>query len=232
MGGKARIGKEIVQAILDDGAPQDRWFEPFVGGANVTTHAAPIFGKCLAMDAHPDLIMMWQKIVNEYWSPPHTVTENQYKELRGAESSALRGFVGFGCSFGGKWFGGYGRDAKTGRSCALEACSALIKQGSVFTKHEVIFQHGSFGTRPPAAGTVLYCDPPYANTTGYRTGVFDHAEFYTKLAQYALSGAYVYVSEYNIPNGVPARLIWSRIKQVSLNDNSAAREERLYRIGG
>jgi DNA adenine methylase len=233
MGGKSRIGKEIVQAIIADGAPRDRWFEPFVGGANITVHAAPVFGKCLGMDAHPDLILMWKKVVEECWSPPHTVTREQYNELRHAEPSALRGFVGFGCSFGGKWFGGYAKDHITGRSSALESTSAVTKQGSVFVKHGVQFQHGLFGSRPPAAGTVLYCDPPYEGTTTYSTDPFDHNMFYKKLVEYAVGGAWVYVSEYAVPDWVPARLMWSKETQVSVGlDNSKRSEERLYRIKG
>lgn len=233
MGGKARIGKEIIQAILDDGAPRDRWFEPFVGGGNVMIQAAPVFGKCLGMDAHPDLILMWRKTTEEFWSPPHTVTPEQYKALRHEEPSALRGFVGFGCSFGGKWFGGYAHQREGRQPDALESASAVIKQASTFAKHNVRFQHGEFGTRPPAPGTVYYCDPPYAGTTTYSTAPFDHELFYKRLVEYAATGVWVYVSEYAVPEHVPARLIWSKVVQMPLEaqDNTRKAEERLYRIG-
>ena len=58
MGGKAKIARRVVEAILNDTPERDRWFEPFVGGGNVMEHAAPHFGRSVGMDAHPDLIML------------------------------------------------------------------------------------------------------------------------------------------------------------------------------
>lgn len=38
----------------------------------------------------------------------------------------LTGFVGFGCSFGGKWFGGYAKN-KTNTNYALQSKKSLLK---------------------------------------------------------------------------------------------------------
>lgn len=236
MGGKARTGKRIVQAILDDTLHRERWFEPFMGGGNVLEHAAPHFGRSVGMDAHQDLVLMWQA-VTDGWVPPEA-TETMYRELRNSEPSALRGYIGFVPSFGGKWFGGYSGDHnhptrgpdpfwKVGRR-------SIVRQAGVFAAHGVRFRCRLFGEYTPRPGTVVYCDPPYAGTTGYSTGEFDYPVFYKTLAQWASNGCSVYVSEYAVPDGVDATVIWQHERQSALksDDNSRKAVEKLFRIGG
>lgn len=229
MGGKAMIAKRVIQAILDDGAPTDRWFEPFVGGANVMEHAAPVFGKCFGADAHKDAAMMWAAGSNG-WRPCE-VTRELYKELRHADSSPLRGFVGFGASFGGKWFGGFGSSLSRGELWKSSA-RTFNRQAKVFESHSVAFRHLSFGDYTPPAGTTVYCDPPYAGTTGYATGDFDHEHFYTTLRAWAGYGCHVYVSEYTTPNNVPFKVLWEHAKRMPLSKDSNDRVaiEKLFRI--
>lgn len=231
MGGKARIAKRVIQAILDDGAPTDRWFEPFVGGANVMEHAAPVFKKCFGADAHRDAAMMWGAASNGW--RPGKVTRELYKELRHADSSALRGFVGFGASFGGKWFGGFGASQNRGELWKSSA-RTLDRQATVFERHGVVFQHRFFGEYTPPSGTTVYCDPPYAGTTGYSTGDFDHHNFYLTLREWARNGCRVYVSEYTVPNHVTTEVIWSHEKRMSLSKGSNDRVavEHLFRVLG
>lgn len=229
MGGKARIARRVVRAIVDDGAPTDRWFEPFVGGGNVMEHAAPVFGKCFGTDAHLDLIMMW-RAVRDGWRPGD-VTRELYAELRNSEPSALRGFVGFGASFGGKWFGGYGYSPRDGDLWKVSA-RTVARQASVFQAYDVRFGQSLFGDYTPPAGTTVYCDPPYANTTGYSTGGFDHRSFYRTLSEWTRNGVRVYVSEYTTPVEVPFEVIWSHEKKMPLSKGSNDRvaSEKLFRI--
>lgn len=229
MGGKAKIARRIVAAIMDDTPARERWFEPFVGGGNVIEHAAPHFGRCVGMDAHPDLIMMWQAIADG-WLPPD-LTRERYAELKGAEPSAERGYAGFGASFGGKWFGGYGvspRDGEVWRATQR----TLARQGGVFQRYDVRFRLSLFGDHTPPPGTAVYCDPPYIGTTGYSTGGFDHDAFYKTLIEWSELRP-VYVSEYFVPDWVPSQIIWEREKRnvLSADENQRVVMERLYRIG-
>jgi hypothetical protein len=52
---------------------------------------------------------MWQALMRGETEPFADVTEAEYATLKTAAPSARRGFVGFGASFGGGWFNGYGR---------------------------------------------------------------------------------------------------------------------------
>jgi DNA adenine methylase len=236
VGGKTMIARRVVQAILNDTPYRKNWFEPFVGGGNVLEHAAPHFTRSVAMDAHPDLILMWQAVASGH-RPPEFVSREQYEELRRAEPSAFRGFAGFGASFGGKWFGGYGVVKVDRKHPNAEVCRStypvVVRQGAVFQDRGVIFRHGLFGSLTPPPGTVVYCDPPYAGTTGYSTGDFDHGLFYKTLGQWAQDGCAVYVSEYTAPEDVPYTVIWSREKRnvLEAGDNQRTVTEKLFRIG-
>ena len=45
-------------------------------------------------------------------------------------------------------------------------------------------------------GSVVYCDPPYLGTTGYKTGGFDHERFW-EWAEAVSEHSTVFVSEYS-----------------------------------
>lgn len=229
MGGKGKIARRVVDAILADTSERAVWFEPFVGGGNVLEKAAPHFSKSVAMDAHPDLIMMWQAVA-EGFDPPEFVSRETYNSLRRAEPSAKRGFVGFGASFGGKWFGGYGVSPRDGEVCR-QSYRTVVRQARVIRANDVRFVHATFGAYEPPPGTVVYCDPPYAGTTKYSVSDFDYEYFYATLGRWALTCP-VYVSEYSIPEYVGADVIWSREKRNILEkaDNARVVTEHLFRI--
>jgi DNA adenine methylase len=233
MGGKTRIARRIVDAILADTDCRDVWFEPFVGGANVLEVAAPHFERLQAYDAHLDLILMWSHATSG-GPVPESVTREEYAALRHADPSWLRGFVGFGASFGGKWFGGYAGPYTGSRAHLTKVAGSshvVMRQAAVFARTGVEFSQARFGEVAPPAGSVVYCDPPYAGTTGYSTGVFDHATFYATLAEWA-AGSAVYVSEYAVPDDVRAKSIWSGRRRmfVSATSNNEDRTENLFRI--
>lgn len=230
MGGKTKIARHVVAAILADADKRDRWFEPFVGGGAVMQHAAPHFDQCVGSDIHLDLIMMWEHVTSGGMIPDY-ISPEEYQKLKRADPSWLRGFAGFGASFGGRWFGGYGKSVRDGEVCR-ESYRSVNKQAAVFTENRVRFVHGSYDRFTPPAGTVIYCDPPYAGTTFYsKTPLMDYEHFYTKIRTWARTSD-VYLSEYAIPADVPSRLIWERQKRVSLkvDDNTRLATERLFKI--
>lgn len=198
LGGKARLATRIVDAILADTTARDLWVEPFLGGASVLAKARPHFRHAIASDASPDLIACWSAVADG-WDPPSVLTEDEYRAQRHAPVSALRGYVGFACSFGGKWFGGYARDPKGGRDMIVDAHSATVRKGRALAGTEFIC--GDYAELDPPAGAVVYCDPPYAGTTGYSAvGKFDHARFWDTMDAWSDRGCHVYVSELEAPD--------------------------------
>lgn len=231
MGGKARIARRIVEAILEDTPNRTRWVEPFVGGAWVLEHAAPHFEELYAGDVVPDLKMLYDEVGNG-WEPLKALTREDYLELKLSTPSALRAFAGFGCSFGGKWFGGFCGDQKNGRRTYQDlAQNNLLRRKDVFAR--TTFKTQSYSEWEIQAGDVVYCDPPYANTTPYdATEGFDHDEFWKWCQEQVGLGADVYVSEYNRPEGVPVEEIWSRSSRQTMGTKNTkpVRVERLFKV--
>lgn len=216
LGGKSRLAGQIRDAIIShvgDTTGRTYW-EPFLGGAGAFDRIAPAFERAVGSDIHPDVAALWQAVFQEGWVPPESVTEDEYQAARGwSEPSALRGFIGFGCSFGGKWFGGYARSS--GRDHPNESRRNVIRsRDRIVGNVPVTILNCGFKDITPAAGDVVYCDPPYADTTGYTTGGFDHAEFWAWADELTSRGVRVFVSELTAPEGWVC--IWSKTRSVTV----------------
>jgi len=139
--------------------------------------------------------MLWKGLQNNSFIPPDNITEEEYQKLKYSESSALRGFVGFGSSFSGKWFGGMARSKTSNRNYTGEAKRTLFKK--IEKLRDVQFNNCSYLNLQPK-NCLIYNDPPYFNTTGYACGNFKHEEFYDWCRLMSKTNL-VYISEYQMP---------------------------------
>ena len=108
-GGKQRISKYIIEFLNNNLNDSKYFFEPFVGGANIVPFIN--LEKKYASDKNEYLIEMYIALQSG-WIPPQNVSEEEYQSIKKNkdENKALTSFAGFGCSFAGKWFGGYARN--------------------------------------------------------------------------------------------------------------------------
>lgn len=200
MGSKRRMAKEILQIILAE--PRPVYIEPFAGSMAVIENVGKEI-KRYANDINPYLITMYHELVNKGWEPPFEMTREEYDLIRDDPHSrpmALVAFAAFGCSFGGKWFGGYAqsKDSKGNpRNHALESRNNLLKQRDRLAG--TIFLNLDYRSILPPPNAILYLDPPYTSTTKYKDD-FDHAEFWNWAREHARKGAKVFVSEYEAPD--------------------------------
>ena len=225
LGGKHRQSKHIA-SLIAEASGGDYW-EPFLGGGSVAAAVARTqsFGTMHLSDAHLDLVLMWRALLDG-WLPPEHVSDDEYQALKGAPSSALRGFVGFGCSFAGKWFGGYSRNARGDDYPGAAARGLAKKVGPLLEVSTVSATHQNYEAVRPVPGDVLYLDPPYANTTGYSTGSFDSTAFWSWAQRHAERGVHVFVSEFTAPDGwVP---VWSVERSVTADEQTKTNTEHLY----
>lgn len=230
LGGKAALVKELGPLLTTLSAGASAFYDVFCGAANVV--AAVQHPNRFANDAHPELVALLQA-VQRGWQPPHELSEDLYRVLKHTELDcpewrALRGFAGFGCSFGGMWFSTYARSARGGgdRNYARAAANSLARKAPGLAG--VSISLGDYRGVHITQGSVVYCDPPYAGTTGYSVGSFDYAAFLAWANQTA-KHSLVVISEYarNVPDG--ARVIWSRSARRGLRGTSDTRtEEVLY----
>ena len=77
----------------------------------------------------------------------------------------LVGYVGFQLSYGAKWFGGYRRDSIGKRNYSLEAYNNIVKDISLLKN--IDFYNLTYNELIIPENSIIYCDPPYKNTTKY-----------------------------------------------------------------
>lgn len=199
IGGKERIAKYIVPILLALREDNQIFLEPFVGAGSVFSRMPnPKIGS----DLHPDLILCL-RAVRDGWIPPKHVSIEEYKRLqKEVEPSHLRGFVGFACSYAGKWFGGYARDKDSmglDRNFAKQGSNTLVKKSKGFVGAELV--HCSYEFHNPT-NMLIYCDPPYDSVTSIKiyigTPLFNHALFWRKMREWSKDNT-VIISSYKAP---------------------------------
>jgi DNA adenine methylase len=225
LGGKTRIAKQIAAEIDRVRRPGQLVWDAFCGGLSVSV-ALRANGPVLSTDACAPLIALYQA-VQAGWVPPHEVSETTYRAARDLpDSDPMKAFCGFGCSFGGKWFGGYGRGKAHPNGLAGYAARGLAASVQGLTIRQVDF----LSVAPRPLDAIIYLDPPYKGTTGYGQA-FDHEAFYTLMRRWA-EFCPVFVSEYSLPFGTE---VWSRASKTKVNGglSGAAKDaiERLYLVG-
>ncbi len=229
VGSKAKLAKAIESHIIK--FEGQVYCEPFCGGLNSFARIAPHYPVSLASDSHPDLIAMW-KAAYYGWVPPTTLTLDEYQSLKDApDYSALRGFVGFGCSFGGKWFGGYAKGGVNSkgepRNHIAESSRAVQARIASLRNTKVAFQCMDYEWVWPSQGWVIYCDPPYAGTLGYGSD-FDSDNFWKVASGWAAVGAKVFVSEYVAPSDWECVAEFPHRMSVALSGDRRETVEKLF----
>lgn len=227
LGGKARMAHNLAPTIIAAGkaAGCRRYVEPFIGGASIFARVAPRFAVAEAGDCQEDLVLMWQAALSG-WKPPTEISRVEYAQLRTAEPSALRGFVGFGCSFGGKWFGGYASNARGDDFCGAARRGVLKKAQGMAGTTVCLRDYADWDI---GDGDIVYCDPPYGGTTGYAGTTAWSADRFWRIAYgWADNGAVVLVSEYKAPLGWVAIGEHSAVQSLRKDNNKVPAAERLF----
>ena len=204
MGSKNRIAKELLP-IITRYLTKDRWYvEPFCGGCNMIDKVK--HDKRIANDCNKYLIALFKALQDGIEFPTY-ISKEEYDSVKQNKDNYpdwYVGFVGFVCSFRGKFFNGWisnscsTREGNT-RNYQLERIRNMIK-----SKHElngVDFYCGSYSELHIPCDSVIYCDPPYQDTTAYKNeSEFNHAEFWQWCREMTAKGHDVLISEYNAPN--------------------------------
>jgi DNA adenine methylase len=230
LGGKNKLGKEISE-VLKKYAPPDRtkgYIEPFCGSLGVSIHMVDDY-KVSVSDYHKDLILLWKEIKAGTFKFPRHVSKKFWLKYKNEKPSAMRAFVGFGCSYNGIWFQGYINDynCNNKRDYKQECVDSIKKKSNKIKKIKSI-KYCSYEKwdKPNLKGYLIYCDPPYKNTTGYSVGDFDHEKFWNVIRKWSKHNM-VLVSEYTAPRDF--KVVWKkkRIQTIALSKNNE-RVEKLF----
>lgn len=226
MGSKARHAKELLPIILANRKQGQFYVEPFVGGANMIDK---VDGNRIGADFNEYLAAMWQAVSNG-WMPPSKFLESEYADIRGNKEQypkELVSYVGFALSYSGKWFGGWCRDGAGKRNYVTEAYKNACKQFPSLVG--VDFRHCSYQELVIPDGSIIYCDPPYKDTTKYKDS-FDHEPFYEWCRQKHKEGHQVFISEYWMPDDFVC--VWSKEVSNSLTKDTGSKKgvEKLFAL--
>ena len=170
-------------------------------------------------DIHPQLIAMFKEL-QRGWQPPSHISEEEYHKVR--ENKEMYpdyyvGYVGFNATFGAKYFGGYARgfknDGITPRDQSNEAYRNLMKQLPQIMDVKFLCSNYLNNEYCKLENALIYCDPPYQNSTKYATGAFDYKRFWDWCREMSKRNK-VFVSEYNAPDDFEC--IWSKKVTTSL----------------
>ena len=227
MGGKSKISKDISEIINKNIKENQTFVSLFCGSCAIESKVNAKYKIC--NDLHTYLIELLKAIQDGY-ELPDTVTKELYDFVKNNKDldKALTGFVGFGCSFGGRWFGGYAKN-NSGTNYAKQSKNSLLKKMKNLQKDTTKFLNLSYDEVDIPTGSVVYCDPPYINTKKYsNTSNFDYDKFWDYMRTISKNNV-VFISELNSPDDFIE--IWSKsLKRVlDVNKNNIFKSnEKLF----
>lgn len=196
MGSKNRIAKYLLPIMLAEAEKHDitTWVEPFVGGANMIDKV-PSHYERVGYDLNPHTIAALIGVRDYVNELPCEVSEDYFKSLKDSKPHPITSWIRFECAFGSILGGGYARN-REGRNYAEKGRNLALKQSPKIQNVEFIcdsYENLSF------ENCLIYCDPPYQGTSGYKTGAFNHDKFFEWCREQAKKNV-VFVSKYNAPD--------------------------------
>lgn len=233
MGSKNRIAKHILPIMLAEADKHNitTWVEPFVGGGNMIDKVPESYTR-IGYDLNEHTIAAMIGIRDFVDQFPNSVSEDCYKRLKGSGVHPVNSWIRFVTSFGGKLDNGYAREAGSDDStfCGYGKRNALKQSPKIQNVDFICCSY--LDLTENITNSVIYCDPPYQGTTGYKTGQFNHEEFFNWCRLMKSKGNIVFVSEYNAPDDF--EVVWKgEIKTNFSSTRKAATHnavEKLFKV--
>ena len=230
LGSKSRIAKEILPLILADRKEGQYFVQPFCGGCNVT---ANVSGNRIANDSNEYLIAMFVGLLSGK-NYPEQISPELYNDVKSCFLAGsdkydpdFMGWVGFMASYRGKFFGGYSgaywRSDGRHIDSISEAVRGTAKQ--IPNLQGVEFRSGDYRDLQVPEESIIYCDPPYANTAEYRRSL-NHDEFWQWCRERVYDGHKVYISEYQAPEDFVK--IWEKPLRNNMSSDKRKATEKLF----
>jgi len=194
-------------------------------------------GNRIGADNNKYLIALWRGLQTDISLPTYNITKYLYNKVKiewlnntNIEFDDFEiGWVGFTSSYNGgflntSYSGIIITKIGTIRDYISESKRNIIKQIPLIKG--VKFIHSSYDDLNIPDNSIIYCDPPYANTAKYSTGVFNHDKFWEWCRVKSREGHKVYISEYNAPDDFIC--IWNKKVSSSLSLKNKLSIEKLF----
>jgi DNA adenine methylase len=230
VGSKAKGAEHILEVLNDPIFDGMHYVEAFCGYCHILRRIENKKSYRVS-DCNPLLITLLKAVQKKQKLP--TITEDEYHTLKYQNANTLkRAVAAFTYSYCGKEFGGYVdkyiRDGKK-RSYSAERkryYQELQTNEQFMSSNIRCIDYRKLHYK----NKLIYCDPPYANTTGYKNGGhdndFDSNEFWDLMRKWSADN-YVFISEYKAPTDF--KCVTSAMKQSSLAiEGRTIRKEKLF----
>ena len=205
------------------------WVEPFVGGGNMIDKVDGIRFGCDSNRYTIEALISIRDDINRIPKDNKEFTEAMYKELRGSDNYEFKGYASFAFSYSGKFLGGWRRDGANKRDYVNESYRNAVNQSPKL--QGVRLECSLYSDIKLNEPCIIYCDPPYANTTKYKDD-FNHDIFWQWCRDMVNDGHIVFVSEYNAPDDF--KCLWEKEIVSSLTKDTGSKKavEKLFFLGG
>lgn len=232
LGAKSRLAAEIISYVEADRAEGEPLWDLCCGAGHISA-AASTRGPRFAVDAVPSLVALLDGVERGTWSPPATVTAEDYAELKRRalanprDPDPLIAFAGFGCSYAGKWYAGFTAPGPCGGLAVYDyaagARASLLRRAKRLRGVE--FLCADWRTLLDQLAGTVYIDPEYAGTTGYRAAPpHDPKSFWWHADAAVERVRQAFVSEFAAPPHWREVAAWPGYKAI----NKSTRVERLF----
>jgi len=225
LGGKSKSAEHILDVLNNSIFDDYDYIEPFCGYCHILRRV--INKKTYTISDNNELLIVLLKHIQQNKGKHETVNKEEYLELRkNPKSNILKAaYAAFCYSYNGKYFGGYvdkykDRDYPNERKAYYD----LLHDNETFKMSKI--HHTDYNKYSNVKGKLIYCDPPYENTTEYHSA-FDSTKFWNfirKLSRYN----YVFVSEYAAPDDFISIREKNKKSSVSGRGATMKRREKLY----
>ena len=239
MGSKRRIAKHIIPIMLKEFSNVRIFYDVFTGGGNLISEVPSNLIR-IGIDIDKYAIAALRAIRDFPWKLPKNkeeFTEEDYYKIRDNKDlfpDYLVGYVGYALSWGGKWFGGWRRNKKVSDYDPVkEAYNSALRQHRKIKN--AIFICSDYREIKYLKDSILYFDPPYMNTTRYKTS-FDYKFFYEWLLEMGQEGYNIFLSEYSVPAEYEKffKVVWRKkidkgVKRIHTNKSEKG-IEKLFKL--
>jgi DNA adenine methylase len=224
IGGKSKCYSHITLILNDPKYDNKKYLEPFMGMCHILRRVVNK-KKYVASDINPNLYHLLKGIQEH--KKFKFISKEKYSILKNqSESSFEKSLAAFTYSYNGKEFGGYTlTDKNQTRNYPQERIRyyKTLQENDTFKQTKL--KNCAYNKWKPS-GYLIYCDPPYKDTTDYHTD-FNHTEFWNTVREWSKNNT-VFVSEYTAPKDF--KVVSKAEKYMSLSGSGCSdkRVEKLF----
>ena len=226
VGGKSKCYEHIIRILNDPKYNGMKYLEPFVGMAHILRRVTNK-KKYTASDINGNLVCLLKGIQTNERIP--FISKKKYSLLKDQKDISFeKSLAAFTYSFNGKEFGGY---TKTNKELTRNYPNERIRyyktlqENGTFMKTKL--KNCAYNQWKPY-GFIIYCDPPYKDTTDYSTN-FDHILFWNTMREWSRNNT-VFISEYKAPRDFKVVSKGEKYMSLSGSGSSSKRTEKLFQL--